>query len=1259
MQNFFTNTFVKKFVLVFFLFISLFSGWINDLPSARGSEINNVVIGSPSTEQNPSECRVLRMQWDVKFEIDRKSNMNLDANIYNGTINLKLEDHPTLNISFSVSKQNTDWQKLITLCNTTFTENKGWFKLRVWLYVGAGELFGNQDAATWFESEFKPVVLNKALGRYGGSIKFPPINEAANEVYSAISTNNQYENLVLGALLCGNDCATPSQTLNLLNETWSGGNAGGDIIGFIFAHDTALDNYMESVGQTRDAYYGEQQLSEKLPLMPILHTRTDLSKSLDQIDIKINIRDKYRVSLDQDAQNFTFDFGDTVSADWKPDKGLTIDQEFNLPAIDNTTGYNQTPNYKATTFGVNYAQNIPVGVKCEVGTFWDACQDVFFGTSNGYAGKWSEYGEESPLYAIPSEPIKVKIKNVAWTKQEYYDKNVENLPEGAVGQITLKMIPVIWGHTAAGSNVAGLGTNRNLAYLLDKSNAVVRVEIFQTDKQVQDACEKEKPEGVDCTDYNQRRYKIGKEIEVGATGTGREDKGLVQSLLDFVRKVVGALVAILNSIIYKLFAFIVVPIISALLSVKPWKDSFVEVIYPGWLIVRNLANIAFIVSLLVVGLRVLFQVEEAAKSRTFIKDLILMALLVNFSLVIAQGAVAIADTVQSQFLPANSKVIEAIGWKLMVDPIETFNSRFESGGDGNINIDASSTDIFFPIVLLFLAIASLFAFMAIAGFIFIRLCALWVLYMVSPVAYFGAVIGSAFGSALPQAADISKQWWSQFLRYALTVPILAFFLNMTALMAVVFSNHTGPAVEVLGDSEHTLMQAGADALVSFALTIMTHFIVLLFLVIGMKYAQQSGTIGAKGLVDFAEKGAKGTMKAIGTTAKTLGMGGKNLVGNAASSLLEKAGFSKAAGVTQALFRPKMAYDQAKEKAQDLYKKNIVKPREQMDRAAQRRIGGIFGNEQKPHKSEWQDSEEKNKWSGKEDHELQEALAKAYKEGNDIDVGAITKEMTKRGNMNDVINQMKQIAITEAKAKGKSDAEVEQIGKSFTNDDKGMQLAMEQMVKGTKMSTADVNELQKNVRSSAKRHGKDEYLDTGLSEATRDTNQAQRQMDKQKKGVLALHNGSVSNQVTRGDDGRINGLEERHLKTMAQMDTSALADAGVMSQFRQHENYQAWKTGWNSGGREAFIEALKDPDLKLSEQDKQARVQAYDSAAFYGAGGSVPQQGAYAEGGGGETSATESKFSAAQRSALEQLGGGSSTPSEVPNNQPPTLPPHND
>ncbi len=350
---------------------------------------------------------------------------------------------------------------------------------------------------------------------------------------------------------------------------------------------------------------------------------------------------------------------------------------------------------------------------------------------------------------------------------------------------------------------------------------------------------------------------------------------LTSSLFDFLRQVIAYVVLLITSFIYYIFSVILVPVIVALIKVRPYQDGFVNFIYPGWIILRNVSNILFIVALLWIGLRTIFQLEDAAKSRTFILRLILAALLVNFSLVIGQAVVGIADTLQSQFLPGNTKVIETLGFKLMVDPIQTFRGVEGANPDDfkltdeqkNYTPTGLASDLPKAIILLILAVAAFFAFVALIAFLVVRLVALWLLYMISPLAYVASI--------LPKTQEYTGKWWNEFIKYSFAVPIMAFFLNIAALLAVNMSAATGQTVDTGGTTKFVLgglipVSNLGEGVVSFATTVLSHFLVLVFMFAGMQFALKFGGYGSQKIVDAAQTGFKKAFEYPWRGAKGLG-----------------------------------------------------------------------------------------------------------------------------------------------------------------------------------------------------------------------------------------------------------------------------------------------------------------------------------------------------------------------------------------------------
>lgn len=400
--------------------------------------------------------------------------------------------------------------------------------------------------------------------------------------------------------------------------------------------------------------------------------------------------------------------------------------------------------------------------------------------------------------------------------------------------------------------------------------------------------------------------------------------GQESTLFNFLRKVTAYIVLLITSFIYFVFSVIVLPLLVAVLKIQPYKDSFVNFIYPGWIILRNIANILFIIALLWMGLRTILQLEDSAKSRSFIVKLILMALLVNFSLVIGQAVVGIADTLQAQFLPGDSKVVESLAHKLMVEPIQTFRgveSTPESlnlTDDANFTQDSTASDLPKAIVMMYLALGAFIAFCALIAFIIVRLVALWLLYMISPIAYVANLFSGAEGYL--------GKWWKEFIKYAFAVPIMAFFLNITALMAVTFARKQGNSVEVDNLGRGLFTGVGGD-LAELVITTLSHLIVLVFLFGGMMFAQKFGGAGSEKIVGAA----KGAFDALGRKApKSLGIWAKDNAGEGASNLAKNLKMPRLAAGISALTQPMISTKKA-------YENLITKPKaKQMERMAKTR-----------------------------------------------------------------------------------------------------------------------------------------------------------------------------------------------------------------------------------------------------------------------------------------------------------------------------------
>lgn len=313
-----------------------------------------------------------------------------------------------------------------------------------------------------------------------------------------------------------------------------------------------------------------------------------------------------------------------------------------------------------------------------------------------------------------------------------------------------------------------------------------------------------------------------------------EEKTLTDAVLDplfgVINKILQSLAFGVVGTLYFLLNNIILPIIQVLLTIQPHDASFSAVILVGWVFVRNVANILFIIAMIILGMATLLRVEKY-NYKHLIPELVLMAIAVNFSLVVAQLVLGVADTFQAQFLPNNKDVLNALAHQLMISPLQNISKGIFQG---------SFADLIATLVYFIFAVGTFFVFAAIAAFLVIRIVALWLLLMFSPVAYVGMI--------LPDTHHEAMKWWSNFLKYAFQTPILGFFLHLCAVIAVSQSKFLAKATE-----NTSLVTGGVNTAAQFAYNSLSSVLLLVCLMAGLEVAKELGTFGASTITGAVEK----------------------------------------------------------------------------------------------------------------------------------------------------------------------------------------------------------------------------------------------------------------------------------------------------------------------------------------------------------------------------------------------------------------------
>jgi len=201
-------------------------------------------------------------------------------------------------------------------------------------------------------------------------------------------------------------------------------------------------------------------------------------------------------------------------------------------------------------------------------------------------------------------------------------------------------------------------------------------------------------------------------------------------------------------------------------------DEFTEEegVKVGWDTVRDISNMFFVLVLLVIAIATILRVENYSYKRMLPK-LAIMAVLVNFSLVITGMIVGISFTLTKHFFSSIQDFAASEGGtNQLVDMIglREFWSFAKENQDGIQDADALQQFIltmaiigiaFVVVAVVLLVMIVIFAF---------RIVMLWILLILSPLAFLLA--------ATPKGEGYAKQYWDMFIKWVTIGPILVFFL---------------------------------------------------------------------------------------------------------------------------------------------------------------------------------------------------------------------------------------------------------------------------------------------------------------------------------------------------------------------------------------------------------------------------------------------------------------------------------------------------
>ncbi len=221
--------------------------------------------------------------------------------------------------------------------------------------------------------------------------------------------------------------------------------------------------------------------------------------------------------------------------------------------------------------------------------------------------------------------------------------------------------------------------------------------------------------------------------------------------------VIGSLIGLLISAL----GLILVLVMKVLVIVAQYSNFIhAPAVVSGWVIVRDVCNMFFVLILLVIAFGTILKLENYSYKK-YLPKLILMAILINFSRTICGLLIDFAQVVMLTFVNAfkdvaGGNLVEMLGIKEIV----TLARKSDTVNFWTI-VGAYVLGLIYMIVAL-VVIITMVAVLA------MRIVMIWIYVVLSPLAY---LLG-----AFPGGQSYASQWWKRFTNNLIVGPVLAFFI---------------------------------------------------------------------------------------------------------------------------------------------------------------------------------------------------------------------------------------------------------------------------------------------------------------------------------------------------------------------------------------------------------------------------------------------------------------------------------------------------
>ncbi len=298
----------------------------------------------------------------------------------------------------------------------------------------------------------------------------------------------------------------------------------------------------------------------------------------------------------------------------------------------------------------------------------------------------------------------------------------------------------------------------------------------------------------------------------------------IKTVFGGVGVAVTTVVGIFAYMITTVFGLALTVMAALLVQVAQYSDIInVPAVREGWIIVRDLCNMFFVLIFLIIAFATILRMENYSAKRLLPK-LIIMAILINFSKTIFGLLIDFSQIIMLTFVVAFKN---GGGWFMDAFRVQDwykFNLKDNSGA-------ATQWGTVIAMILsVFASAVALVMVIVILAVLVIRIVMLWIYTILSPFVF--------LGWAFPPVGKYTEQIWTDFIKQLIVGPVLAFFLWLALAFA------SGSAMTMGQPFNDKEVCAGISGL--FCTGQLQKFVIMLGMMLGgLMTAQSVGGAGAK------------------------------------------------------------------------------------------------------------------------------------------------------------------------------------------------------------------------------------------------------------------------------------------------------------------------------------------------------------------------------------------------------------------------------